>query len=103
MDKSKLTIEEEQIRECLSCTKPREECFGTCGGFGSNTPHRKSPEEITELIKRYYPACETWVDLAERTRINKKTLKRYCAELGLKPLVTLDRTNPNFGKRRYRT
>ena len=60
-------------------------------------------EEIDDLIKRYYSECETWVDLTERTKVDKKTLRRRCAALGLEPLVTLKRGNPNYGKRTYRT
>lgn len=94
--------EEEQVQKCLTCTRPIEQCFGECYGLRNSTHHKRTPEEIDALIRQYYPSCETWVDLSERTRVNKKTLKRRCAVLGLEPLVTLRRGDPNYGKRMYK-
>lgn len=95
--------EEEQIRKCLNCNRPSSVCSGECYGLRNSTNHRRTTEEIDALIKQYYSSCETWVELSERTQVNKKTLRRRCEALGLKPLVTLRRGNPNYGKRTYRT
>ena len=103
MSKRIILSEEEQIRKCLTCTKSRDECSGECYGLRNSTHHRRTAEEIDDLIKRYYSECETWVDLTERTKVDKKTLRRRCEALGLEPLVTLTRGNPNYGKRTYRT
>ena len=95
--------EAEQIQQCLNCKRPLGRCDGNCVGLTKSTNHKRTAEEIQELIRQYYPLCETWVDLAERTQVDKTTLKRHCKKLGLKPLVSLRRGNPNYGKRTYRT
>lgn len=103
MSKRIILSEEEQIRKCLTCTKSRDECSGECYGLRNSTHHKRTAEEIDALINQYYSSCETWVELSERTQVDKKTLRRHCALLGLAPLVTLRRENPNYGKRTYRT
>ena len=103
MSKRIILSEEEQNQKCLTCTKSRDECSGECYGLRNSTHHRRTAEEIDDLIKRYYSECETWVDLTERTKVDKNTLRRRCEALGLEPLVTLTRGNPNYGKRTYRT
>ena len=95
--------EAEQIQQCLNCKRPRKNCSGECFGLRNSTNHKRTAEEIDALIKQYYSDCETWVELSERTKVDKKTLKRRCEALGLAPLVTLRRGNPNYGKRMYRT
>ena len=95
--------EAEQIQQCLNCKRPRKDCAGECFGLRNSTHHKRTAEEIDALIKQYYSDCETWVELSERTKVDKKTLKRRCEALGLAPLVTLRRGNPNYGKRMYRT
>ena len=95
--------EAEQIQQCLNCKRPPNACSGECYGLRNSTNHKRTAEEIDALIKQYYSDCETWVELSERTKVDKKTLKRRCEALGLAPLVTLRRGNPNYGKRMYRT
>ena len=95
--------EAEQIQQCLNCKRPRKDCSGECFGLRNSTHHKRTGEEIDALIKQHYSSCETWVELSERTQVNKKTLRRRCALLGLAPLVTLRRGDPNYGKRMYRT